>query len=54
LVKEREEQVGIIKALASCIEVTRHQGYVQHSLGDIACQRVYQIIAGYADANDCD
>jgi hypothetical protein len=54
LVKETEEQVGIIKALVSCIEDTRHQGYVQHSLGDIACQRVYQIVAGYEDANDCD
>jgi hypothetical protein len=52
LIKEVEHQIGIIKALTSCMKDERHQGYVQHSLKEIACQRVYQIIAGYEDAND--
>ena len=40
LVKETEEQVGIIKALVSCIEDTRHQSYIEHALEEIAAQRV--------------
>jgi len=54
LVKEVERQTGIIKAITSCMVDDRHQGYVQHSFQEIAAQRVYQIIAGYEDANDCN
>jgi len=54
LVKEVEKQIGIIETITSCLEDNRHQGYVQHSLQEIASQRVYQIIAGYEDANDCN
>jgi hypothetical protein len=54
LVKDIEHQTGIIKALVSCIADTRHQSYVDHSLEEIAAQRVYQIVAGYEDANDCN
>jgi hypothetical protein len=32
----------------------RHKGYVQHSMQEIASQRVYEIVAGYEDANDCN
>src|SRR5450759_2001335 len=54
LVKEVERQIGIIKAITSCMVDDRHQGYVQHSFQEIAAQRVYQIIAGYEDANACN
>ena len=54
LVKDIETQSGIIKALVNCIEDTRHQSYVDHSLEEIAAQRVYQILAGYEHANDCN
>ena len=54
LVKDIEGQTGIIKALISCIEDTRHQSYIEHTLEEIAAQRVYQIVAGYEDANDCN
>ena len=54
LIKNIESKTGIIKALAKCIEDTRHQSYVDHSLEEIATQRVYQIVAGYEDANDCN
>jgi len=53
-VKEVERQTGLIKTITSCMEDDRHQGYVQHSFEEIATQRVYQIIAGYEDANDCN
>ena len=54
LVKDIEKQTGIIKALVNCIGDMRHQSYVDHSLEEIAAQRVYQIVAGYEDANDCN
>jgi hypothetical protein len=54
LVKEVERQIGIIKSITSCMVDDRCQGYVQHSYDEIAAQRVYQIIAGYEDANDCN
>jgi len=54
LVKETERQIGLIKAITNCMEDDRHQGYVHHSYEEIAAQRVYQIIAGYEDANDCN
>ena len=54
LVKDIKNQTGIIKALAKCIGDTRHQSYVDHSLEEIAAQRVYQILAGYEHANDCN
>ena len=41
LVKDIETQSGIIKALAKCIGDTRDQSYVDHSLEEIAAQRVY-------------
>ena len=41
LVNDIETQSGIIKALAKCIGDTRDQSYVDHSLEEIAAQRVY-------------
>jgi hypothetical protein len=54
LIKNIEGQSGIIKAVVSCIKDTRHPGYIGHTLEEIAAQRVYQIAAGYEDANDCN
>ena len=54
LIKDIENQTGIIRAIVSCIEDNRHQSYIDHSLEEIAAQRVYQIAAGYEDANDCN
>ena len=49
-----ESHTGIIKAVAKCIGDTRHHSYVNHSLEEIAAQRVYQIVDGYEDANNCN
>jgi len=38
LVKDIESRIGIIKSLVTCIEDTRHQSYVDHSLEEIAAQ----------------
>jgi len=54
LVKEVENHIGVIKAIASCIEDKRDQRYVEHSYHTILAQRVFQACAGYEDAIDCD
>lgn len=54
LLKEVENQVGIIERLASCISDDRNQSYVQHTVKCLLSQRIMQISAGYEDANDCN
>jgi len=54
LLKELENQIGIISGLSNCINDERDQRYIDHSLEQLLSQRIYQIAAGYEDANDCD
>lgn len=54
LLKEVEKQNGIIAALTQSIKDERHPSYIEHPLSEIISQRVYQIAAGYEDANDCN
>jgi hypothetical protein len=54
LLREVENQIGILRALTDCIDDTRHPGYIQHTVDSILTQRVFQIAAGYEDANDSD
>lgn len=54
LLREVERQSGLLKAIANCIGEERHPGYIKHSLHSMLTQRVFQIAAGYEDADDCD
>ena len=54
LLREVEQQHGIIKALAEVIEDPRDVRYVKHSIMDLMMQRISQIASGYEDANDCN
>jgi hypothetical protein len=54
LLKECEQQTGIIKSLTSCLRDERNPSYVRHSFEQMITQRVFQIAAGYEDADDCD
>jgi len=54
LLKGVDNQIDIIKSLCSCIDDSRDQRYIDHTLESIVSQRVYQIAAGYEDANDCN
>jgi hypothetical protein len=51
LLKEVEKQIGIIDSLCDGIKDTRDQRYVKHTLHTLLIQRIYQIAAGYEDAN---
>lgn len=54
LLNEAEKNIGVIKAIAGCINDERHQSYVHHSILSMLSQRIYQIAAGYEDTNDCN
>lgn len=54
LLREVEKQIGVIKALASVIPDSRDNRYIHHQLQELLTQRVFQIAAGYEDANDCN
>lgn len=54
LLREVENQIGLIGSLSNCIKDERHQSYVEHSIKSMLSQRVMQIAAGYEDANDCN
>ncbi len=54
LLKETENQIGIISSIASAITDRRDQRYILHDVRSLLAQRVFQIACGYEDANDCD
>jgi hypothetical protein len=54
LLREVEQQIGIIKAFAETIHDPRDSRYVKHQVVELLAQRIFQIAAGYEDANDCD
>jgi len=54
LLREIEARSGILQSITNCIQEDRHSGYVKHSISSMLTQRVFQIAAGYEDANDCD
>jgi Transposase DDE domain group 1 len=52
LLRGIDRQIGLTERLAAAIHDKRHQSYIDHPLRDLLAQRIYQIAAGYADAND--
>jgi len=54
LLREVENQLGLIDRISSCITDNRDQRYTDHSLKEMLLQREFQIAAGYEDCNDCN
>ncbi len=54
LLKEVDQQIGLIQALAAVLPDPRDARYVQHTTEAMLRQRIFQIAAGYEDANDSD
>ena len=54
LLREVEQQIGIIQDFATTIHDSRDSRYVKHEVVEMLTQRIFQIAAGYEDANDCD
>jgi Transposase DDE domain group 1 len=54
LVREFDEHLGLSGDVVSRIGDTRDRRYITHDLEALVRQRLYQIVAGYEDANDAD
>jgi len=54
LLRQADEGLGLTEGFASCIRDWRNPFFIVHTLTDQVRQRVYQISAGYEDADDCD
>jgi hypothetical protein len=54
LLRQQDERSGLLVAVAAVIPDRRQAGKVEHDLLTLLRQRVYQIAAGYEDANDAD
>lgn len=54
LLREVENQIGLIDGFSSCITDGRDQRYIDHTIKELITQRVFQIAAGYEDCNDCN
>lgn len=52
LLKAADQRLGLISALAACLDDERQPGKVQHEMDEILIQRVMAIACGYEDAND--
>lgn len=54
LLGEFDRKVGFIGRLNNCIEDHRTPHLIKHSYEEMLRQRIFQISAGYEDADDCD
>jgi hypothetical protein len=54
LVRAFDHQLGLTAAVARCLTDVRDARYVTHDAATLVRQRLYQIAAGYEDANDGD
>jgi hypothetical protein len=54
LLKDIDDQLGLTRALAAVLKDPRDPRRVQVTLHDLLKQRVFQIAAGYEDANDAN
>ena len=52
VLKAADHRLGLIEALANCLEDPRDPDKVIHELRELIAQRVYGIACGYPDAND--
>lgn len=52
LIRQIEENIKLCQGIANCLTDKREPAKIEHTLTQLITQRVYQIIAGYEDAND--
>ena len=54
LLKQIDEYFKVSAKIASCFTDYRDSRYVEHSIQDLVCQRIYGLAQGYEDLNDHD
>jgi len=54
LIREFDAQKALTGDVIGCMRDARDSRYTRHDIGTLVRQRLYQIVAGYEDANDAD
>ena len=54
ILREVDDQIGLVERLVSAIEDPRRSSHIDHQLCELLKQRIFQILCGYEDADDCD
>lgn len=54
LVREFDQRQGLTADVIARVGEVRDPRYIRHSMDSLMRQRIYQIVAGYEDANDAD
>jgi hypothetical protein len=54
LLQQTEELTGIIKGFAACFTDHRNPDLIEHTVDELAAQRIYAMALGYEDLNDHD
>src|SRR3989454_6201683 len=54
LLKDIDDQLGLTRDLATVLKAPRDPHRISFTIEDLLKQRVYQIVAGYEDANDAN
>ena len=54
LLREAEKQTSIISRFAECFEDLRNPKAIEHTVAELAAQRIYGLALGYEDLNDHD
>ena len=52
LLKAADRELGLITALAACLQDDRQEAKVRHEIDELLTQRIMAIACGYEDAND--
>jgi hypothetical protein len=52
LLRQADVGLGLTAALAECFQDARNQVWVEHSVSELLCQRLYGLALGYEDIND--
>jgi hypothetical protein len=53
-IREFDNRLGLTAGFAAALHDTRYVPSVEHTFAEMACARIYGILAGYADQNDHD
>ncbi|MZP64702.1 MAG: hypothetical protein GT597_00985 [Bacteroidales bacterium] len=54
LIRKIDKQLNLLSSVSNCILDGRDKRYIDYSIKELLIQRVFQIIAGYEDCNDCN
>ncbi|TRX66089.1 hypothetical protein FNN09_15455 [Carboxylicivirga sp. M1479] len=52
LLRETEQQIGLIEGAVACIEDSRDKRYIDHTVKELLTQRIFQIATSFSTNNE--